>query len=264
MPTYNMVHNLRKCLSVLALSALAGCAAPVSQRLAPSAVTLLTPGQSAGGVPVSWMKGHGDFGLGAWGDAEGEMIVLDGTIYQVASDGRVRATTAPGRAVTPFAVVATLRNDLAGCILDSVENLADLRARLDAALPATDEIVAVRMEGQFRSIRLSGVPVAALPSSRPAGQGDGAASRECRDIKGTLVAFRFPAPAGQKSVPAWHIHFLSADRAVGGHVLEADTESFCFEAALYGHLQIVGNSGETSAKPVPPNKMAEELRRAQR
>jgi acetolactate decarboxylase len=259
-----MVHNVKMCLSVLALSAMGGCATPGSQRPAPSVVTLLTLGPSGGGVPISRTKEYGDFGLGVWGDMQGEMVVLDGTIYQVASDGRALATTSLCRDVTPFAVVVVLRTDRAACGVVSVENQAELRKVLDAAVPSKNEIVAARIEGQFRSIKLSSVPVATLPSSRPAGEVDGPAVREYRGIKGTLVAFRFPVPADQESGPGWHIHFLSADRAAGGHVLEADTESFCLEAALYGHLQIIDNFGATSARPVLPDKMADELRRAQR
>jgi len=39
-----------------------------------------------------------------------------------------------------------------------------------------------------------------------------------RDIDGTLVGFRFPDYTRGLNVPGYHLHFLSHDRSVGGHV----------------------------------------------
>ena len=40
-------------------------------------------------VPLREIKRHGDFGLGTFDNLDGEMILLDGTAYQVNSAGRV-------------------------------------------------------------------------------------------------------------------------------------------------------------------------------
>jgi len=40
------------------------------------------------------------------------------------------------------------------------------------------------------------------------------------DTEGTLVGFYTPAFMGSLSVPGMHLHFLSADRKTGGHLLE--------------------------------------------
>jgi acetolactate decarboxylase len=38
-------------------------------------------------------------------------------------------------------------------------------------------------------------------------------------VDGTLIVFRFPVTASSVNVAGWHFHFLSADKARGGHVL---------------------------------------------
>jgi alpha-acetolactate decarboxylase len=46
---------------------------------------------------------HGDFGLGTFANLDGEMVVLDGRVYQVQGTGRV--SEASPDAGAPFAVV---------------------------------------------------------------------------------------------------------------------------------------------------------------
>ena len=44
---------------------------------------------------------------------------------------------------------------------------------------------------------------------------------ELEDIEGTMVGFRFPAYAEGIEVGGYHLHFASADRSSGGHVLDS-------------------------------------------
>jgi acetolactate decarboxylase len=49
------------------------------------------------------VKRHGDFSLGTFDNLDGEMVMLDGAIYQITFDGRVARVAE--QAVTPFAYV---------------------------------------------------------------------------------------------------------------------------------------------------------------
>jgi len=40
------------------------------------------------------------------------------------------------------------------------------------------------------------------------------------DVAGTVVGFRFPAEEDGLNVPGYHLHFATADRTRGGHVLD--------------------------------------------
>jgi acetolactate decarboxylase len=46
---------------------------------------------------------------------------------------------------------------------------------------------------------------------------------ELEDVVGTMVGFRFPDYAKGINVPGYHLHFVTADRTRGGHVLGART-----------------------------------------
>jgi acetolactate decarboxylase len=40
-----------------------------------------------------------------------------------------------------------------------------------------------------------------------------------------MVGFRFPARAEGMNVPGYHLHFVSADRKRGGHVLDCEVSA---------------------------------------
>jgi len=54
-------------------------------------------------VPLAKILEHGDFGIGTFDDLDGEMVVLDGRVYQIAGTGVVREVTEP--VASPFACV---------------------------------------------------------------------------------------------------------------------------------------------------------------
>src|SRR6201989_439301 len=79
-------------------------------------------------VSVKSILQHGDFGLGTFANLDGEMIVLDGKVYQVQGTGRVSEAT-PG-AGAPFAVVTRFSpgNDVE---TNSVASFKELDDRCD-------------------------------------------------------------------------------------------------------------------------------------
>ena len=54
-------------------------------------------------IPMTEIKKHGDFGLGTFNQLDGEMVLLDGQIYRIASDGNV--SIMDEQTQTPFACV---------------------------------------------------------------------------------------------------------------------------------------------------------------
>src|SRR5919202_5710743 len=68
-----------------------------------STIEALLDGNYDGDVTFAELEDRGDFGLGTLNALDGEMIALDGSFYQVKSDGR--AYPIDGKARTPFAVV---------------------------------------------------------------------------------------------------------------------------------------------------------------
>ena len=77
----------------------------------------------------------------------------------------------------------------------------------------------MRLDGRFASVRARSVPVQ-RPPYRPLGRV--VADQhvfELADVEGSMVGFRFPAYVEGIEVAGYHLHFISADRRRGGHVL---------------------------------------------
>ena len=90
---------------------------------------------------------------------------------------------------------------------------------LFSLLPSPNIFYAIRIEGSFAEIKVRSVPrqenyrpLAEVAKDQPVFNYKG--------IEGTLVGFYTPAFMGSVSVPGMHLHFLSADRTLGGHLLE--------------------------------------------
>ena len=60
-------------------------------------------------VSSTFLLNYGDFGIGTFDNLDGEMVVLDGVIYQVRSDGIVNKIV--DDIGTPFAVVVKFAAD---------------------------------------------------------------------------------------------------------------------------------------------------------
>ena len=68
-----------------------------------STLDALMQGVYDGEVSLDQLTGHGDFGIGTFDGLDGEMVVLDGQVYQVPADGQVLQMDAA--ILTPFAMV---------------------------------------------------------------------------------------------------------------------------------------------------------------
>jgi acetolactate decarboxylase len=181
-----------------------------------STIGALLDGAYDGDVTFAELAGHGDHGLGTLNALDGEMIAVDGRFYRADVDGRITEVSATTR--TPFAALAWFDPsiELAVGPLDH----DGLLAELDRAAADADASCALRVDGEFEYVRARSVP-RQHPPYRPLTEVV-ADQRvfELRDLAGTLVGFRFPDYAQGVEVGGYHVHFLSADRDRGGHVLE--------------------------------------------
>jgi acetolactate decarboxylase len=147
---------------------------------------------------------------------DGEMIALDGHFYRADVDGWISEIDPAER--TPFAVMAWFRPqvefDLSGPLGDE-----GFRGAIDDRAPGEAASWAVRVDGAFDLVRARSVPRQTQPYRPLAEVVRDQHVFELRDVSGTMVGFRFPDFAEGLEVSGYHLHFISEDRARGGHVL---------------------------------------------
>jgi acetolactate decarboxylase len=175
----------------------------------------LVEGVYQGAVSVGVVREHGDFGLGTFEDLDGEMVVLDGHVFRVSSDGDVHEV--PDHATTPFAVV-TRFGDPPTRVIDAVDDFPALTAAVDALRDSANVFFAVRVDGRFDAVHVRAACRTA-PGVRLAVATEHQAEFELGPVDGTMVGFWSPPYASGVEVAGYHLHFVSDDRRTGGHVL---------------------------------------------
>jgi acetolactate decarboxylase len=183
-----------------------------------STVGALLDGAFDGDLSFAELAEHGDLGLGTLNGLDGEMIALDGEFFRADVDGAIHPVAAAAK--TPFAVVTRFEAGIEARIEGELSH-PELLARLDALAPAGASSCAIRLDGRFVLVRARSVP-RQRPPYRPLTEV--VADQhvfELEDVAGTMLGFRFPAYVEGIEVAGYHLHFISDDRARGGHVLDS-------------------------------------------
>jgi acetolactate decarboxylase len=182
-----------------------------------STIDALLVGIYDGSTTFADLKRNGDFGLGTFDALDGEMIALNGYFYQAKADGTVLPVA--DTATTPFAVVKFFSPDMTLPLADSAD-LASLMRKLDMILPTPNYFYAIKIEGTFPSIKIRSVPGQKKPYPGLAEAASHQAIFQFQDVTGIIVGFRTPVFAKGINLPGYHFHFISADRKIGGHLLD--------------------------------------------
>lgn len=179
-------------------------------------VNALVEGLYRENTKVSDILLQGDFGLGTFNDLDGEMVVMDGQVYQLRSDGKAYHVTLD--TLTPFACV-TFFKPYSFEEIDSAMDYAELLALFDRLLPSKNMVYAIRLDGLFDYVRTRSVPrqeaykpLVEVTREQP--------EYEFEHVAGSMVGFWTPHFIQSIAVPGYHLHFLTDDKQHGGHLLE--------------------------------------------
>ena len=200
-----------------------------------STATALVEGTYQGAVQIAALREHGDLGLGTFESLDGEMVVVDGHFFQVRSDGSVREVQ--DNVLSPFAAVTAFSPDQS-ITLENCPDLSYLTSQFDALRQSDNFFYALRVDGTFdyihaRAMRRTkeGIPLVQAAAVQP--------EFEFHNISGTLVGFWTPEYAKSLNVPGYHLHFVSADRTQGGHVLQCRGKNLRLQIQREGDYHIV-------------------------
>ena len=191
----------------------------------------LTQGYYDGIIKVSELKKHGDIGIGTFEGVNGEMIVLDGKVYQALGDGKVQE--ADDNETVPFSNVTFFDKD-GSLELSDINDVNALKEKLNAMVEENGKnlFYFVKMSGTFEKMNVR----SEIKQEKPYKTLDKALETDQREfnydnITGTVVALYCPDYMNGLNTPGWHFHFISDDKTKGGHLLDL---KFSKAAAEYG------------------------------
>ncbi len=179
-------------------------------------INALVEGLYVENTTMAEIKRHGDFGLGTFNFLDGEMVLLDGHVYQIRSDGKVYHVE--DNEESPFACVTFFNPDTIED-LENSNNYESFHDLLDNLIPSENMLYAIRIDGTFSYVKTRVVPrsenykpLVEATKNQPV--------FDFHDVRGCLAGFYTPRFMESLNAPGYHLHFLSEDRQHGGHLIE--------------------------------------------
>jgi acetolactate decarboxylase len=198
-----------------------------------STMTALKKGFFRGYIPYQELKKHGDFGIGTVDGLDGEMVALDSQFYQIRVDGKAYAI--PDAAKTPFALVTFFKPEASASVA-RVHSLAELQDALEPLVPCKELPCAIKVEGTLSRAHVRSVPRQDKPYPDLATALTHQVEFDLRNVRGTLVGFRFPQHMDGVNAAGYHFHLITADKQAGGHVLDLSAEGLRVDMASAARL----------------------------
>ncbi len=212
----------------------------MSADIASSAVTqfavldALLGGVYSSGIAVSALAALGDTGIGCCEGLGGEVVLLDGLPFECTPDAPPRRMD--DAETLPFVDVCTLGSGPATAVEQA--EFAGLEALIEERLASRNLFHSVRVDGVMARVRTR-VTRRQHPPFRPLAE---VAAEQIEtttiDRAGSLVGFWMPAIYQGITVAGLHLHFLSDDREIGGHVLDVTVRSALLRITAYSRLEL--------------------------
>lgn len=207
---------------------------PLHTLFSVSTSAALVEGLYQGALRISHLLEHGDFEIGTFINLDGEMVVLEGTVYQIAAGSPVRIV--PPDTLIPYAVVTRFREEVSNKET-KFGSFNEVTALCDAMRVSENLFYAFRIDGHFDKV--------SARVMRPVGHGTGLANAAqgqeelaFEDVTGTILGLWTSGYASSLSVPGYHFHFISDDRSRGGHILDCAARSVSIRACSIADFHV--------------------------
>lgn len=182
-----------------------------------SLVNALMAGVSDSGISVKQLLAKGNQGIGTFAQMKGELLMLDGKVYQLLEGGQTRE--ADDTDLIPYAVATNfVPQSTSEVLLKSKESIDELLEEFQHF--SANVFLIFRFDGHFKSLKCRTVKGQEYEGQPLADVGKNQHVQPYESIEGTIVGFRSPQIWQGFFVAGEHMHFVSADRREGGHVLE--------------------------------------------
>jgi alpha-acetolactate decarboxylase len=178
----------------------------------------------------------------------GEIIIVDKEVYHFLPNGKLRKVEPTD--IIPFAMITRFEPTLAKH--PQSLNMSTISNELSPLLPACqNSFLSIRVDAMFTRVTFRVIPVQSKARESLSELAKRQELHHATHSRGTLIGFWSPGFTSGFSVAGFHLHFLSEDRAQGGHVMEFDAENVILRAAAINayHVELPA-SGEFQNEPI--------------
>ena len=248
-------------LTVCCAALLCGCATAQPRITQVAIIDTLLGGMYDGSATVKQLKSWGNLGIGTMHQLDGEMLVVNGVVYQVKFDGSVNrpdnSETIPFATVVNFVPTKQVQ-------LGTIKSFKDFEKLVPQYITNRNVPVAIRFTGTFSSMHTRSVERQKKPYRPLIEASKNQAEFKFKNISGDMVGFLFPKYVKGMNVPGWHLHFIDKDRRCGGHILDFSTLNGKLEICEIYDFRAVFPAGSDHLAKLDLNKdRAQELKKVE-
>lgn len=184
----------------------------------------LTLGHFQGSMTVGEWKKLGDTGIGTFEGLNGEMIVLDGVVYQ--GDQNCNAKIMSDKVKIPFSNITFFDKDFS-VKLNNIANKTALEKTLNKSVSkhGANNFYMVKIPAEYKKILIRSEAGQKKPYPTLVEALKTQKEVTLKNIRGTIVGLYCPAYMSSLNSVGWRFHFISDDKKFAGHVLDMNIKS---------------------------------------
>ncbi len=195
-----------------------------------------------GFVTIGDLRQYIGIGIGTFDGLDGELVAVEGNVYQVRSHGIAYPVSDNLR--TPFAVVCRFVPDR---MIDvrGIDGFTLLSALLDSLRETSNMFYGIRIEGVFDHVRTKSMPRQERPYKPLVELLNSQPEFILGQVNGVAEGFYFPPYVEGINIPGYHIHFITSDRTAGGHLIDCRIHEARVSIALVDRFMMMLNRGQS-------------------
>jgi alpha-acetolactate decarboxylase len=219
-----------------------------------STLSALMQGLCEGGKTASQILSRGDHGLGTVPGMNGEVIIIDGEAYHYSSEKTRKLGDSD---LFSFAMSTQFRPAWETFV--PTVTFDSLSHRLFDFLPSKQNcFLSIRLDGFFNSITFRLIAAQDKAYETPLELIKRQRLSSYTRVRGTMFGFYSPTFASAFSAAGYHLHFISNDRTLGGHVTEFDASLTTISVSVVNEYNVeLPQSAEFNEFPIQPPKEAD-------
>ncbi|KAK3722188.1 hypothetical protein LTR37_002621 [Vermiconidia calcicola] len=200
-----------------------------------SLLNALMDGVCETGISVSKLASKGNQGLGTFARMNGELLFVDGKVYQLEAEGKVREADDSDQ--IPFAVSTRFVAQQTRAL--PLKDKDDIDSALNGFNDhATNLFMTYRIDGRFEYLKCRTVRGQEYKGQPLAELGKKQSVETYENVDGTIIGFRTPKNWQGFGVAGEHLHFITIDRKAGGHVLEVTAQNVEMQMAVASNVHV--------------------------
>ncbi|KAJ5882563.1 Alpha-acetolactate decarboxylase [Penicillium soppii] len=219
-----------------------------------STISAFMQGVCKGGKETWQVLSRGDHGLGTVSGLTGEIMIIDGDAYQFSSEQTRKLEDSDA---LPFAMTTYFR-PVWETFVPHVTSDSLSRRLIEFLSPRQNCFVSIRLDGFFEHITFRIIAAQEKDHETPLELIQRQKMSDHVGIRGTIFGFRTPRFASAFSPAGYHLHFISEDRTLGGHVLNFHASSATISASAIDEYNVeLPQSPGFNGFPIDPPKEEE-------